>query len=181
MRIVSRAADVRSVRQAMAGGVGLVPTMGALHAGHAALVRASTAECRHTAVSIFVNPTQFDDHADLDAYPRDLDRDLDLLAGLGVDLVWTPPPEEVYSRRLSDLRRGARTVATAGRRCPPRSLYRRRHRRRQAAAAVPATACLLRPQGCAAARRRAPPHGPISACRPPSSAALPCAPPTAWR
>ena len=96
MRVVSRADDVRTARRAIAGRAGLVPTMGALHAGHLALVRASRAECDHTAVSIFVNPAQFDDRADLDAYPRDLDRDLDLLAREGVDLVWTPPPEEVY-------------------------------------------------------------------------------------
>ena len=96
MRVLSTAAEVRGARQGMAGRVGLVPTMGALHEGHLALVRASRAECGHTAVSIFVNPAQFDDRADLDAYPRDLDRDLDLLAGEGVDLVWTPAPEEVY-------------------------------------------------------------------------------------
>lgn len=96
MRVVSGAADVRAARRGMAGRVGLVPTMGALHAGHVALVRASRAECDHTAASIFVNPAQFDDGGDLDAYPRDLDRDLDLLAREGVDLVWTPPPEEVY-------------------------------------------------------------------------------------
>ena len=96
MQVVSRAAEVRAARRGMAGRVGLVPTMGALHAGHIALVRASRAECDHTAASIFVNPAQFDDRADLDAYPSDLDRDLDLLAREGVDLVWTPPPEEVY-------------------------------------------------------------------------------------
>ena len=96
MRVVSRADDVRTARRAVAGSAGLVPTMGSLHAGHIALVRASRAECDHTAVSIFVNPAQFDDRGDLDAYPRDLDRDLDLLAREGVDLVWAPPPEEVY-------------------------------------------------------------------------------------
>ena len=96
MRVVSRAAAVRAARRGMTGSVGLVPTMGALHAGHIALVRASRGECDHTVASIFVNPTQFDDRGDLDAYPRDLDRDLDLLAKEGVGLVWTPPPEEVY-------------------------------------------------------------------------------------
>ena len=96
MRVVSRAVDVRAARRGMTGRVGLVPTMGALHAGHLALVRASRAECAHTAASIFVNPAQFDDRGDLDTYPRDLARDLDLLAREGVDLVWTPPAEEVY-------------------------------------------------------------------------------------
>ncbi len=96
MQVVSRAAEVRTARRGMAGSVGLVATMGALHAGHRALVRASLAECDHTVVSIFVNPAQFDDRDDLGAYPRALDRDLDLLAPEGVDLVWAPPPEEVY-------------------------------------------------------------------------------------
>ena len=96
MRVVTSAAAVRAERSRLAGILGLVPTMGALHAGHAALVRRSTRECDHTAASIFVNPTQFDDRADLAAYPRDLERDLAMLAELGVDLVWTPPPEEVY-------------------------------------------------------------------------------------
>ena len=96
MRVVTGAATLRAERAKLSGTVGLVPTMGALHAGHAALVRHSTRECKRTAASIFVNPTQFDDCADLAAYPRDLERDLAMLAELNVDLVWTPPPEEVY-------------------------------------------------------------------------------------
>lgn len=96
MRVVTGAAELRAARAELAGSVGLVPTMGALHAGHAALVRRSARECAHTAASIFVNPAQFDDRADLTAYPRDLARDLALLAELKVDLVWTPPPEAVY-------------------------------------------------------------------------------------
>ena len=96
MRVVTSAAAVRAERSRVSGILGLVPTMGALHAGHAALIRRSTRECDYTAASIFVNPTQFDDRADLAAYPRDLERDLAMLAELGVDLVWTPPPEEVY-------------------------------------------------------------------------------------
>lgn len=96
MRVVTGAAELRAARAKLSGKVGLVPTMGALHAGHAALVRRSARECEHTAASIFVNPAQFDDGADLAAYPRDLERDLALLAELRVDLVWTPPPDEVY-------------------------------------------------------------------------------------
>ena len=96
MRVVTRAAELRAARAELTGSVGLIPTMGALHGGHAALVRRSTRECAHTAASIFVNPAQFDDRADLTAYPRDPERDLALLADLKVDLVWTPPTEEVY-------------------------------------------------------------------------------------
>ncbi len=75
---------------------GFVPTMGALHAGHLALVGRSARENRRTVVSVFVNPTQFDDAADLSGYPRDLDRDAALAATAGADLVFAPPVEAVY-------------------------------------------------------------------------------------
>jgi pantoate--beta-alanine ligase len=70
--------------------------MGYLHAGHLSLVRAARADCASVVVSIFVNPTQFGPQEDLDAYPRDLERDLHLLAGEGVDLVWTPDSQVMY-------------------------------------------------------------------------------------
>jgi len=74
----------------------LVPTMGALHAGHVALVRAARRRARRVVVSIFVNPTQFAPEEDLASYPRNFDSDLAVLAKLPVDLVWAPSSELMY-------------------------------------------------------------------------------------
>lgn len=76
--------------------VGLVPTMGALHEGHASLVSCSVKENDVTVVSVFVNPTQFNDKTDLNTYPRTLDADCELLESVGADYVLAPSVEEIY-------------------------------------------------------------------------------------
>lgn len=76
--------------------IGLVPTMGALHEGHASLVRRCVSENGVTVVSVFVNPTQFNDKNDLKNYPRDLDADCRLLESCGVDFVFAPEVDEMY-------------------------------------------------------------------------------------
>lgn len=77
--------------------IGLVPTMGALHEGHLSLVRAAKADNDAVVVSIFVNPTQFNDPKDLEKYPRDEATDVALLEPLGVDIVWAPQIDEMYA------------------------------------------------------------------------------------
>jgi pantoate--beta-alanine ligase len=99
MRTVRTNAEMRAaVAEARAAGrtVGLVPTMGAFHGGHHALMRAARERTDLVVVSLFVNPSQFDDPADLAAYPRDEARDAAEAAELGVDVLYAPAVEEVY-------------------------------------------------------------------------------------
>jgi len=99
MRTVRTVADLRAaLRDARRAErtIGLVPTMGALHAGHLSLVRAARAENDVVVVSLFVNPTQFNEAADLDAYPRDEARDTEAAAAAGTDLLFAPSADEVY-------------------------------------------------------------------------------------
>ncbi len=87
-----RVADWRRERLS----VGMVPTMGALHAGHQALVRAAKEQSDRVIVTLFVNPTQFGPNEDFSAYPRDEEADLKTLAALGIDLLFAPPAEVMY-------------------------------------------------------------------------------------
>ena len=91
MKVVRTIAELET-----AAGTGLVPTMGALHAGHVALLRAARQENSRVVMSLFVNPAQFEEQTDLDAYPRDEKRDLEIAESEGVDVVFAPTADELY-------------------------------------------------------------------------------------
>ncbi|MFM9949339.1 MAG: pantoate--beta-alanine ligase [Saprospiraceae bacterium] len=101
MYIFQKAADLRSqlktiLRGRRSNAIGFIPTMGALHEGHLALIRAAQADGCYTVCSIFVNPTQFNDPSDLSKYPRTPEKDAELLAEVGCDVIFMPEVEEIY-------------------------------------------------------------------------------------
>jgi pantoate--beta-alanine ligase len=96
MNVVRTIADARSALTGRAGHVGLVPTMGAFHAGHLALFAAARAECDVVVASLFVNAAQFGEATDFASYPRDEDGDLEAAETAGVDLVFAPSADEMY-------------------------------------------------------------------------------------
>jgi pantoate--beta-alanine ligase len=97
MRVARTITELRAELAPRRGAsIGLVPTMGALHEGHLSLLRAARAECHTVVLSVFVNPAQFGDAADLERYPRDESRDIALAEEAGVDVVFAPAVEELY-------------------------------------------------------------------------------------
>jgi pantoate--beta-alanine ligase len=98
MITVARASDLRHLLDARrpAGALGFIPTMGALHEGHASLFRLARRECATVVASVFVNPRQFNDATDLSAYPRQEARDAELAVAAGVDVLFLPPADEIY-------------------------------------------------------------------------------------
>jgi pantoate--beta-alanine ligase len=95
MQVIETIAGIKELRRSLKGSVGLVPTMGYLHAGHIALVKQAKAQNDYSAVSIFVNPTQFGPKEDFKTYPRDINRDLALLEP-HTDFVFIPSDKEMY-------------------------------------------------------------------------------------
>ena len=101
MKIVKTISEIRDiVKEWKKSGysIGLVPTMGYLHAGHGSLIEQSVKNNDKTVVSVFVNPTQFGPNEDLEKYPRDIKRDSELVSSLGGDIIFNPEPEEMYRK-----------------------------------------------------------------------------------
>lgn len=99
MKLIHTVAELRdeiAIAKSLGKSIGLVPTMGALHEGHASLIKAANQENNFVVVSVFVNPTQFAPNEDLDAYPRTLEADCILAEKMGADIVFAPTPQEMY-------------------------------------------------------------------------------------
>ena len=98
MKIIKTAKGIFDWKSKTTSSVGFIPTMGALHQGHLSLVSKSKTLCDYSVVSIFINPTQFAPNEDFNAYPKTLEKDVDLLCGVGVDILFLPTEEEMYTK-----------------------------------------------------------------------------------
>ena len=101
MNNINTIQDFRAWRQGISGSLGFVPTMGALHDGHLSLVSEANKRCMHTAVSIYLNPTQFAPNEDLTTYPQNLKHDLEALSQFQIDAIFLPTNSEIYPRGFS--------------------------------------------------------------------------------
>lgn len=107
MKVINKTSDLQAIIEQFKNdgkSIGLVPTMGALHKGHLSLVKNSISNNDITVVSIFVNPTQFNNPNDLASYPRTVDKDLELLQTIGCDIVFAPEADDIYSKNETDSR-----------------------------------------------------------------------------
>ncbi|MFC2604598.1 MAG: pantoate--beta-alanine ligase [Bacteroidota bacterium] len=107
MKVINKTSDLQAIIEQLKNdgkSIGLVPTMGALHKGHLSLVKNSISNNDITVVSIFVNPTQFNNPNDLASYPRTVDKDLELLQTIGCDIVFAPEADDIYSKSETDSR-----------------------------------------------------------------------------
>ena len=104
MKIASSILEFNNIRNTFEkGSIGFVPTMGALHIGHLSLVKQSNLQCKHTIVSIFVNPKQFSPNEDFNSYPRTVKNDIEKLKRLNVDLLFIPSEGEIYNDGYNEL------------------------------------------------------------------------------
>ena len=103
MKIIESFDDLQKALGELKQPVGFVPTMGFLHDGHLSLVKKAKEDCESVVVSIFANPAQFAEDEDLDNYPQDIDRDLNLLISVDTDLVWIPTVKSMYPEDFPDL------------------------------------------------------------------------------
>lgn len=102
MEVFQTVSSLQAVLTNLSGSVGFVPTMGSLHQGHLSLIEKALEENTHLAISIFVNPTQFEDPTDLEKYPRSLEKDLSMIATIAPKaLVFTPAVSEIYHNKLT--------------------------------------------------------------------------------
>lgn len=97
MKRISSLQEIRAYRRLFGGeSVGFIPTMGALHEGHVSLIQRARLENQHVVVSVYVNPTQFNNAEDLEKYPRPIEKDMELAKDAGADVLWTPEYAELY-------------------------------------------------------------------------------------